>query len=271
MAHEAPPATRRRREDRLMNALPVQLRKQHVATAAYGCYRFHLRRLGSVIAVAGSAIRGRQIAANLERIPMHARAVIVELIGGDAILRHLLAVGMTARPGFGQTQRMHGRQRVFYRANIVDAVAVDAGGHGVIASSQPFAVDAGLVELKLVHPLLRPELPHEVRTAMTARTKLRYSLSRRLAHEAFGAIHGCAGIIGGPISAVAVHAGESAGGVHVILDEQRRTLRVAIQRRMTIHARVLTCSLTKQTHRREQKDDRQYSHFRYPKTVNVAR
>jgi len=47
-------------------------------------------------------------------------------------------------------QRIHRGHAVLYRADVVDAVAIDAGGHVAIAGRQPLAVNAGLVKLVLI-------------------------------------------------------------------------------------------------------------------------
>ena len=67
---------------------------------------------------------------------MHALAVLGELVGGDLVLRHVGRVGVAAGAGLGQAQRMDGREGVLDGADVVHAVAVDAGG----AASSPSAM-----------------------------------------------------------------------------------------------------------------------------------
>ena len=64
---------------------------------------------------------------------------------------------------------------------------------------------------------------------MTAGAQLGNCCSSRFADETFGTIHSLAGIFGVAITAVAVHTGQSVGGMYVVLNQQRWTLRVAIQ------------------------------------------
>src|ERR1035438_1064351 len=116
--------------------------------------------------MAGRTVWSREIAAYLERIPMHAVPVLVELIGGDSVLRHLLAIGVAVGAGLGQAERINRRRRIFYRADIVNTVTVDAGCHVLVARGQPLAMDAGLIQLVLIHALLRPGFSHEGRSAV---------------------------------------------------------------------------------------------------------
>ena len=65
-------------------------------------------------------------------------------------------------------------------------------------------MDAGLIQLVLIHALLRPEFPHEVRIAVTACTELGDGLTRRLTDESLGTVHGPARIVTSAVAAMAV-------------------------------------------------------------------
>src|SRR5665647_2151300 len=121
------------------------------------------------------------------------------------------------------------------------AVAVDASGHGFITRSQSFAVDAGGILRQLTDPLLRLELFHQGRIAVTTRAKLGYGSTGNVAGEAVGLAHGLFGIVGRAIAPVAIRAVESRLGVYVVLETNRRCLQVAVERRVTFDASVFSC------------------------------
>ena len=110
VADHAAAAAARAGEDGVVNALLVELLKQHVAASADGGHGFHLRRLGAVVAVTGGATGSGEIAALGERLPVDAGLVFLELIGGDLVGRHLLRVGVAVRAGLGDAQRMDRRR-----------------------------------------------------------------------------------------------------------------------------------------------------------------
>ena len=144
---------------------------------------------------------------------------------------------------------MNRRQGILHCADVVDAVAIHAGRDCHIAGSQTLAMDAGLIKLELIDALLRPELPHEVGIAMTARAELRYVGTRRLSDEALGFAHRDCRIVAGPIAAVAVGAPQSIRDVDVILDQERGLLGGSIHHRVAFHAAVLANALTQQAQR----------------------
>jgi hypothetical protein len=133
---------------------------------------------------------------------------------------------------------MNGRHAIFHGANIVDAMAIDARRNVLIAYGQALSMDAGLVQLVLVHALLGPIPPHEVRIAVTARAEFRYGRSRRLAEEALGFIHGLGWIVTRAIPTVTIGAAQSIGRVHVVLAECDGVLRRAVQNRVALDARI---------------------------------
>src|ERR1019366_5885489 len=117
--------------------------------------------------------------------------------------------------GIGDVQRIHRGHAVLHRADVVDAVAVDAGGHVGIAGRQALAVDAGLVKLVLIDALRRREFPHDVGLGVAARAEFRNGGSRRFALEALGFAHGYVGIVARAVAAVAIGATQAVGDVDV--------------------------------------------------------
>ena len=109
-------------------------------------------------------------------------------------------------PPTTKPQRMNRRHTILHSADIVDAVAVDAGSHLGIAGSQTLTVDAGLIQLELVDPLARRVLAHVVRIAVAARAELGNGGARRLAPETFGPVHGGVLIGGSAVASMAVRA-----------------------------------------------------------------
>ncbi len=237
MAHDAPPPPPPR-ENRLVNALFVQLFERHMARSAHRRHRFHVRRLGAMVAVARRATGRGKIAPLGHGFPMHAGAVLLKLVGGDFVGGHLLLVGVAARAGFGDVQRMDRGHAVLDRADVVDAVAVDAGGHVGIAGRQALAVNAGLVKLVLIDAFRRREFAHDVGIGVAARAEFRNGGSRRLAFEALGLAHGDAGIVARAVAAVAIRATQAVGDMDVVLDERGGTFGAFLHGGVAGHARV---------------------------------
>src|SRR5689334_9429468 len=71
------------------------------------------------------------------------------------------------------------------------------------------------------------------------------------------------------IATVAIGTTQSAGGVDIVLDQQRRALDAAVHRRVAIHARIGPSG--KQKRRSEEQSYPDRSHFKYPRMVNAAR
>src|SRR3954465_3260063 len=118
-----------------------------------------------MVSVARSATGGREMAPLRHRLPMDAGAVLFKLVGRYLVGGHSLCVGMAPRARLGHAQRMDRRLAVLHRANVVDAVAIDAGGNVVVAARQAFPMDAGLVQLELVYALAWRILAHVVGSA----------------------------------------------------------------------------------------------------------
>src|SRR5450759_1476242 len=206
VADHAATAAARGGEDGVVDALFVELLKQHVAGSANGGHGFHLRWLGAVVAVTGGATGGGEIAAFGERFPVDAGFVFLKLIGGDLVGCHLLRVGVAARAGLANAQGVDRRRAVLDRADIVYAVATDAGGDGGIAGGEALSVNAGLVELELIHTFAGGVLAHVVGAAMAVGTEFLDGCARGLTLEALFLIHGDVGIVAGAVAAVAIGA-----------------------------------------------------------------
>src|ERR1019366_8006011 len=260
-------------EDGVVHALFVELLKQHVAGPANGGHRFHLRGFGAVVAVTGSASGGGKIAAFGEPFPVDAGFVFLELVGGDLVRRHLLRVGMAVRAGLGDAQRMDRRRRILDGADVVHAVAIDAGGDGGVAGGETFSVDAGLVELELVHAFARGVLAHIVRAAVAGGAELRNGGARGLSLEALLLIHGDIGIVAGRVATVAIGATEAVGDVYVVLDEGGGALGGVIDRGVAGHAGIRGGGAAwDYPHGEPQKEENnRRSHLKYPSNVKTTR
>src|SRR5471030_2747801 len=165
--------------------------------------------------MAGSAGRSGKVARG-QRSPVHAGPVLSELSGLDLILGHVLRAGMAPRARFRKVQRVYRRLGVLHRADVMHAVAIDAGGHGVVARSQAFAVHAGLILGELIDPLLRPELAHRFGVAVAGGAELGNRGARDVALKALLGAHGNFIIVRVAIAAVAVRASQSRLGMNVV-------------------------------------------------------
>src|SRR3954454_14412271 len=101
----------------------------------------------------------------------------------------MLAAGGTSAAGLRQPHGVGRRLRVLGLADIVHAVAIDAGGDGFIAGRQLLAMHAGLVLSELIDALLRPELVYQCRVAVATGAELRDSRTRRLPHKSTRGAH----------------------------------------------------------------------------------
>jgi len=135
-------------------------------------------------------------------------------------------------------------------------MAINAGSHGLVAGRQTFAVHAGLIQFKLVHSLLWPELPHEVRVAVALRAQPGDLGSLWLPYETLGFAHRLFGIIAGRIAAVAVDAAQATGCVNVILDQRGRKLQRPVHDRVTIHAGIFRYGLAQERRGRGEEECR---------------
>jgi len=128
-----------------VGALFVHLRLKNVASRADILDRTDSRRRSAVIAVARRASRRAQVAANGHRFVVHARAVLGELIRGNAISFHILGVGMAAGTSLRHVQRVYFGSRVAGRTKIMHTMAVDAYSDFGITFGKKLAMHAGLV------------------------------------------------------------------------------------------------------------------------------
>src|SRR5579862_5462872 len=90
---------------------------------------------------------GRREIAVFEVREMDAGTILLQLIGRDAVLGHSLGVGMTMAAGVWNMRRIDRSRRIFHRADIVNAMTVDARRHVSIARRQALAMHAGLIQL----------------------------------------------------------------------------------------------------------------------------
>src|SRR5215831_13722719 len=116
----------------------------------------------------------------------------------------MLGVGMATTAGLRQPQRIDWRFRVPGFADIVYAVAIDAGRHGLVANRQPPAMHARPVLRELVDPLLRLEPVDHCRVTVAARAEFRNLRPARLADESPRRIHRDLEIVRIWVAAVAI-------------------------------------------------------------------
>ncbi len=200
---------------------------------------------------------------------MDAGAVVLQLIGGNAVLRHFLLVRVAPAAGFRKQQGMNRRQYVLHRANIVDAVAVDTGGDVLVTLGQAFAVHAGFVQLVLIDALLRLIPPHEVRTAVAFGAELRDGGTLRLPDESLRRAHGNRRVVAIAVASVAIRAAQFIGYVNVVFDQQGGLLQRPFHGCVALDARV--SRLGREKGRDQKNRDENAPHFTYPRTVNTAR
>src|SRR5581483_2585282 len=220
----------------LMGTLVVHFLEQHVTRSAHIRDRSDLGWRGPMVTMARRAVWRRQVAALGQRLPMHAGAVLRELLGIDLVRRHVGGIRMAPSAGFREAQGVYRRQCVFYFADVVYAMAIDAGGHEHISGCQPLAVDAGLVLGQLIDALLWFEAMHQACIAMAARAQPGYRRTRDSALESFGPAHGGFRVVGGPVASVAVGATEAVPGMNVGPESRCRGLQIALHDGVTLHA-----------------------------------
>ncbi len=258
-------------EGRFVRALVVEVLHQHVAGTADIRHAPHARRCGAVIAMAGSATRRREVPALLEGLPMHALPVLRELVGRNLVLGHVLRIGMAARAGSGQAQRMDGRKRVFDLPDTVYAVTIDADRGRCVAGRDALPVSAGQVLRILVHAFLRFVLVHERRVAVAARAKLRHRQAGRLADEASRPAHGRARVVRVPVSPMAVGAAKAETAVYIVREGRRGCFESVLQHAVALHAGVLRGARRHSGDRQKRPAPECSLHRQYPSAEKVAR
>ena len=75
---------------------------------------------------------------------------------------------MAMRAGFRNVQRVYRSERIADRADVVDAVTIDAGGGRRVSGLHSVTMHAREVLGVLVHAFARVELAHELGVAVTA-------------------------------------------------------------------------------------------------------
>src|SRR5689334_12142043 len=98
-----------------------------------------------MIAMTRGTGRRAQIAAFDLRFVMNARFVSGELVRGNAVRLHVIAVGVAALAGLGNLEGMYAGERIIRRTDPVYSVAIDAHGDVGVARSKLLAVHARLV------------------------------------------------------------------------------------------------------------------------------
>ena len=119
------------------------------------------RRRAMVSMTGGTGWR-TQIAPHRQRVVVHARAVLCELIRGNGVSLHVSRVGVAARAGVGHVDRVHGGTGIAGRPEIVDAMTIRAYGNLRVSSREALAVHAGVVLVQLVCAQAGVVLPHQM-------------------------------------------------------------------------------------------------------------
>ncbi len=164
------------------------------------------RAVVPVTAVAGGR---REVALGRHRRPVDAGLVLLHLIGGDLVDRHVLRVGVAPAAGIGDVERMDARLRIGPRSDRVGRMAARAGRHlGVAQLPETAAVNRGGILRHLVDPQRRVVALHEGGIGVAPAADLDDLLARRLADEALAGIHGLHARLPA-VPAVAVDAAES--------------------------------------------------------------
>src|SRR5690349_12680124 len=198
-----------------VRALFVELRLEHVAIRADVLHGIDAGRRSPVVAVAGGAGGRAEIAANDQRFVVNAGLILGKLIGGNPIRFHVVRIGVAARAGLGDVQRIHGGLNIADGAEVVDAVAIDADGDFGVALRQKLAVHAGDVLAELIGAQRWVVFAHERGVGMAASAERGNLAARDLSAEARGLAHGVhVGFRG--IAAVATGAGQAFLSVNIV-------------------------------------------------------
>ena len=102
-------------------------------------------RGSAVIAMAGCTGRSAEVSADRHSFLVDTDAVPGVLVGGYAVRLHVIGVGVAARAGLGDIQRVNGGKRVGDGADAMYAVAIGTDGDLGISGGKAFTVDAGFV------------------------------------------------------------------------------------------------------------------------------
>ena len=131
------------------------------------------------------------------------------------------------------------RLRVSGCADIVHAVAVDAGRHTFIARGQPLAVNTGLILCELIDTLLGSELVYQVCVAVTAGAQLGDCGPWNLADKSAGRAHGDCEVVRAWITPVTIVTAKSMTGVDVAAEGFGWRLKIALENGVALEATVL--------------------------------
>ena len=156
------------------------------------------------------------------------------------VLLHVIGIAVASRASRGHIGGVDGRPRVRGRTDIVNAMAVNAGGYLRVASFQTLAMHAREVLAQLIGAHLGIEPVHVSDVGVAARAEFRNMRLRRHAPKALGGAHGIHRLIVA-VPAVTIHATQAGPAVNirfVILD--RRGL-LAFQFGVTGDAGILRC------------------------------
>jgi hypothetical protein len=135
---------------------------------------------GAMIAVTIVAGRRSHIAAVVQIRGMYAGAVVFHLRGGDAVLLHIISIGMASAARVRHAGRTRGGTNVGARPYFVHQMAVGAHGDFLITLLQALAVDAGVIPVKLIDPDIRVEFFHVIFIGMAPGAELRCFAARRI-------------------------------------------------------------------------------------------
>src|SRR3989304_5355494 len=128
---------------------------------------------------------------------------------------HIIFVAMAFPASAGDIQRVDRRAGVGDQLGIVNAVAVDAGGHAAVALPQELPVLAGVVQPQLIGLNAGVVAVHVSGIGMAAPAEFRNLFAGGFAAESLGCTHGHFRIHAGGIAPVAGGAGQSPFGVDV--------------------------------------------------------
>src|ERR1035437_8356420 len=216
----------------------VHLGLEGVAVGADVLHLVDTGRQSAVISMTGGAGGRAEVAADHHGVVMDAGGVVGKLIGGDAVGLHERRVGVAARTGLGHVDGVDRRAGIDGRADIVDAVAIDADGDLGITGGEALAVHAGVVLVELVGAQAGVVGAQVARVGVATAAQLRNLLAINLALPSRLAAHGLVGIEAGGVTSVATDAGVALLRVNVLAEFFRGDLQGAVLGGVTVQAGV---------------------------------
>src|SRR5208283_356035 len=187
----------------LVRALFVHLVLESVTVGAHILNLVYARRSCAMVAMTCCTGWRTQIASHRERLVVHARAVLCELIRGNGISLHVNRISMAARARVGHVDRIDGGAGIAGCPYIVDTMTIRAHCNLRISSRESFAVHTGWVLAQLVCAQAGVELPNIGRIGMTLSAQLRNLLVIDLALPTGLSAHGFVWIVAGWVASVA--------------------------------------------------------------------